>query len=195
VKKVAHDIEIAKDIGFGCNLPGATRFKLELSSPNTRLRDYFRQRTSVVSALRQGDHAYVHRLAGVHRAAVASALLRRDPHGESFETACQQVESVRNVDLREALEGMEGPWIDQVMQQPLVCPLAVELWGASESMRSKIFHACRTNEGSIGPLCRWKQSGAATFSGPFVTTHDVLDLEGHKLCKNCAPLIPPTMAA
>jgi hypothetical protein len=189
MKKDARTIKI-DDSGWehGCNIPGATRFKLEMSNPSTRLDDYRKLRARVVSALRQGDNAYVHCTAGVHSAAVAAALIRRDLHDEPFETACREIEKVRNVEIQRALLNVGGTWIEEVMQQPLECPPAMELWGASESLSANIFHACRTVKGSVAPLCRKK------FSGPCVTTKNVEHFKG-KLCVNCATLIPPSMTA
>ena len=76
------------------------------------------------------------------------------------------------------------------------------MWSISEgwlSVRTDsegwLIHACRAVGHTFGPLCHWKQSGAAMFWGPHLITHDLLDLEGHELCQNCAPLIPPAIVA
>ncbi len=95
----------------------------------------------------------------------------------------------------------------QIMEHPLVRPPAVDLWGASDSTSSNsegwllpqgqavTFHACCLRGDAFGPLCRGKPGGPAMFSDPFLITHDITDLEGHKLCKTCVHLIPASKAA
>ena len=70
IAKKPSETHISADMGWGCYIPGALFFRLEMSNPSTRLSDYRRLRTRVVSALRQGDNAYIHCLAWVHNAFV-----------------------------------------------------------------------------------------------------------------------------
>ena len=64
----------------------------------------------LLNGLRQGDCAYVHCMAGVHGAAVASAIMRCDLYGESWAAARDMIERVRNVDFPGAVEYDNSEW-------------------------------------------------------------------------------------
>ena len=95
---------------YGRVLPGALLFKFEVSNASTRRGDYRRFRACLLSGLRQGECAYVHCMAGVHRAAVASAIMRSDLYGESWAAAAYMITRVRNVDFPQALERESSEW-------------------------------------------------------------------------------------
>lgn len=70
-------IEIGRNLGSGCMIPGTMAFRLELSRRDRQARDYHALCAQVISALRQGDNAYIHCMAGIHRGPVGGAIIPR----------------------------------------------------------------------------------------------------------------------
>ena len=112
----------------------------------------------IVRSLRQGDNAFVHCMAGIHRAALAGCMLRALLHDETLDEAISTVKQVRHVEPQKCLinhprcrgliaKGTNAGW----MSRPAG-------WAAS----TKLIHAVILVDGSPLPACQWNQGGERT---------------------------------
>ena len=99
----------------GVTMPNVILVKLNMDNPDAAARDWPSVSKLVVKSLRQGDNAFVHCMAGVHRAGLAGSMLRAHLHDETLDKAIATIKKVRHVEPEKCLvnhprcrDGSEG---------------------------------------------------------------------------------------
>ena len=70
--KKPHEVMISDKAGYGCVIPGARVFKLEISHESKRIEDFRVLNHTVIPSIRMGDNAVVQCMGGRHRAPIRS---------------------------------------------------------------------------------------------------------------------------
>jgi hypothetical protein len=110
---------------------------------------------TVYNSLYQGDNAYMHCMAGVHRAGLGGVMSRAVLHGEAFSQAREKVRAVRQIQPERVVEDF-GPRRIEEMLKIRVTPPGQRPAGWAEFRA--LMHAMAEGEGGTSmPLCGWSQ--------------------------------------
>ena len=174
--------------GAGIALAKAQLLHLDMGSPRTMGSQWHEVARTAIVALYRGDTGVVHCMTGVHKAAIASVMLRAVAHRESWEEAKAAVEAVRQVEIDYALAqypmDIKARAITLITEAQNRLKATIESimvsgpiagWGYSTTSIYSQLHLIveqNTNPGQAssssssqaktqGPLCKWNQQGTS----------------------------------
>ena len=139
----------------GKQIPGALVLQLNMDKPKEAEKEWPDVIRTVYSSLHQGDNAYVHCMAGVHRAGLTGPMMRSSVHGETFDEALKQVGSVRQIRPESVIRDFGRPRINAMLSTRLTPPTQRP---AGWAEFRKLIHAMvKREDGTSMPLCTWNQ--------------------------------------
>ena len=149
----------------------------------------------MLPTLRAGESAYVHCLAGVHRAPVLAALMLAWVSRRTFDDCYRQVEQLRAVDpagVRERRGGADiFKWAASRAAEdvPQRIPRPPFTWVCSRK-RGSLWHIRKGD----APWCQWRQL-APSFKGEVYFADSVEEALGYQrsICKMCKAVLPASM--
>ena len=182
----------------GVTMPNVILVKLNMDNPDAAARGWPSVSKLVVKSLRQGDNAFVHCMAGVHRAGLAGSMLRAHLHDETLDKAIATIKKVRHVEPEKCLvnqprcrdmvaKGTSAGW----MSRPVG-------WAAA----TKLIHAVILSgeNSSPQPACQWSHGDErASRVSSRLHVHDKLsslmktERATADICVRCLQNLPATM--
>ena len=98
-------------------------------------------------------------MTGLCRAPLAASLLASLLMNEDIVQSMGRIESLRNVQLKEARKTMGGAWMDRLVNEPCVVHAESNFYLAgTRRPSSTVVHAGVAGSGDY-PLCKWKKGG------------------------------------
>ena len=180
----------------GKEIPGALVLQLNMDKPRQAQEEWPDVAKVTYSSLHQGDNAYLHCMAGVHRAGLGGPLMRAVLHDESFDKALNTVKAVRQVRPESVIKDFGKARIDAMLGIKLAPPVRTPTGWAE--FRTLIHAMVRKEDGGSMPLCTWNQkeekAGAKGQCSGMLEDVDALDewmVDVTKsLCTRCRQKMP-----
>ena len=142
----------------GIVIPRTLVLRLNMEDAEQAQREWPEVMRLVYTSLCQGDNAYIHCMAGVHRAGCAGVLMRAILHGESVKRALDQVGRVRQIEPWGPINNFGPDRVGEMMDIRLTPPAKTPIgWNEYRTL----IHAMVEGEDGepLTPLCTWNQSG------------------------------------
>ena len=179
----------------GIEIPRALILQLDMDNAERAQEEWPDVMRLVFTSLHQGDNAYLHCMAGVHRAGCVGVMMRAVLHREKFLHAIRHVELARCIEPWGVIEDMKAETIEKMISIEMTMP-TIRPNGWAE-YPDQIHAAVSDKDGDQGiPLCRWGQktkSGAGEQMVKLIKRKDLIDYEldiPKRLCSECRLKLP-----
>ena len=184
----------------GIEIPKALILQLDMDNAERAQEEWPEVMRLVVTSLFQGDNAYIHCMAGVHRAGFAGVMMRAVLHDETFKQALSQVGAVRQI----------RPWSVATEMRPEVIQALLGIEVAIPSVRPNgwaeyptLIHAVvdGSDRDPGVPLCSWyrgAENEEETQEVVFIEKGDLYDWTVDipiDLCAKCKAKLPASFLA
>ena len=188
-----------KGMGRGLELPHAVVMQMAVTSPSSRDADWKALIREILTSVMRGDNAYIHCMAGVHRAPLVAAMVRAVLHDEDFSCAADKINAVRQIEMGEVVGKIGKVWIEKALQlQPPKLYPAVQAWTTSNLIGPGRVHSASDSGNGWQPLCQWKCTGQKAY----YRKEPVLALSlteasswGKEFCRECLLRSPASVRA
>ena len=181
----------------GVTMPNVILIMLNMDNAKAAAKEWPSVSKLVVKSLRQGDNAYVHCMAGVHRAGAAGAMLRAHLQDETLDEALAAVKRLRCVEPERCL-----------VKHPRCRDMVAKATGAGDLSRpvgwataTKLIHAIGYSEknGAPRPVCHWSQGSERESRAPsklhvYGNLASLRKIErAEDICGRCVQNLPASM--